>query len=207
MRKAAYRIAPASEEFFGLLVCVIFFLSGVVVGTFSARTLSEAGTLALQTSMIGYIDQITMGTYVAPGFLQTLWVTGRVHLLVLFLGFSLLGAFCLPIVAGVRGFYLSFSIAAFIRAFGTGGWLLAFSLFGVVALITVPCFFLLVSQAFSSSANLGKSAIGTGKIQVRELYGRSFRVRTALCTLGMIAAVLVEIYLVPMLVVWTSSFI
>jgi len=206
-RRAAYKARPVREEFFGLLICVIFFLSGIVVGTFSANALDEAGTLALQNSMAGYIDQIAEGMYIVLSFWGTLWITGRVHLLVLFLGFSLLGALCLPVVAGVRGIYLSFSVAAFIRAFGAGSWPLAFALFGAGALLTVPCFFLLASQAFSASAHLGRSVIGAGQIRVGALYGRGYVMRIGLCTVGVLAAVLLELYVTPALVVWTSSFL
>ena len=206
-RKAVYRVQPGREEFFGLLACVVFFLSGIVVGTFSANSLDEAGTLALGASMAGHIDQILVGGHHTPGFWSTLWVTGRVHLLVLFLGFSLLGVPGLPVVAGVRGFYLSFSIAAFIRVFGAGGWPLAFALFGVGALITIPCFFLLASQAFRASAHLGKSVLGLGRAQVQALYGRDYVLRTGVCAVGILAAVLLELYLTPALVVWASSFL
>jgi len=206
-RKVVHIARPGREEFFGLLVCVIFFLSGIVVGIFSASSLDEAGTLALQSSMAGYIDHITQGTHIAPGFLDTLWVTGRIHLLVLFLGFSLLGTLCLPLVAGVRGFYLSFSIAAFIRAFGTGGWPLAFALFGTGALITVPCFFLLASQAFSTSATLGKAALGMGQVRAGILCGQGDLMRTGICTVGILAAALLELYVTPQLVIWASSFL
>ena len=206
-RRALYKVAPAQEELFGLLVCASFFLSGIALGTFSARSLDEAGTLALQASMAGYIDRITDGTHVPPAFLSTLWVSGRTHLLVVFLGFSLLGTLCLPVVAGVRGFYLSFSIAAFIRAFGIGGWPVALSLFGVGALITVPCFFILASQAFAASANLGKSALGSGRLQFGAFYNGSYLKRIGICTVGILVAALLELYLTPLLVAWTSSFL
>ena len=206
-RRVAYDVAPLGEEFFALLVCAIFFLAGIVVGTFSARSLDEVGTLALRASMSVYIDQIIAGTAGSPSFWFVLWANGRTPLLVLFLGFSLLGAPVLPVVAGVRGFYLSFSIAAFIRAFGIGGWPLAFALFGVGALITVPCFFLLASQAFRASTHLGRGALTAGKIQVGMLYGRAYWTRTGLCAVLIVVAVLVELYVAPILVVVASSFL
>ena len=206
-RKPAYKARPDREEFFGLMTCAVFFLSGIAVGTFSASSLDEAGVLALQNSMVEHIDQIIAGTHIPLDFWGTLWVTGRVHLLVLFLGFSLLGVLCLPVVAGARGFYLSFSIAAFIRVFGTGGWPLAFALFGAGALITVPCFFLLASQAFSASVRLGKSAVGMGQIRAGALYGQVYLVRAGVCAGGILGAVFLELYVTPLLVIWASSFL
>jgi len=157
--------------------------------------------------MLGHIAQIRAGTVESPGFLSVFWIAGRDHLLVLFLGFSLLGVFCLPILSAVRGFYLSFSIAVFVRAFGTGGLPVALSLFGVSAVITVPCFFILVSQAFTATSELGRGVLGMGKPHIGTLYGRGYVLRTALCFLGILAAVLLELYVTPALVAWTSSFL
>ena len=206
-RKVAHKSRPDKDELFGLMICTIFFACGIVVGTFSARVLDYAETLALYTSISGYINQIADATYVPPGFLSVLWATGRYHLLVLFLGSSLLGVLCLPVLSGIRGFYLSFSIAAFIRAFGPEGWPVAFALFGVGALITVPCFFLLVSQAFTSSARLGRGVLGPGRVHLRTLYHRGHIIRTAICFVGILAAVLLELYVTPFLVAWLSAFL
>ena len=199
------RNRPNGEAFFGLMVCAIFFAAGVVMGTFSARSLDLTETLALYTSISAYINQIADGTYVSPGFLSVLWLTGRYHLLALFLGFSLLGVLCLPVLAGVQGFYLSFSIAAFIRAFGAEGWPLAFSLFGIGALITIPCFFLLSTQAFATSAQLGRG-VWEGKVQLRTLCHRGYIIRTAICFVGILAAVLIELHVTPVLVAWLNTF-
>jgi len=192
---------------FGLIICAVFFACGVIAGTSSARRLDAMGTYALYESMMGYMEQIRAGTYVSPGFLSVLWTVGRDHLIVLFLGFSLLGALCLPILSGVRGFYLSFSIAAFIRAFGFGGVPVALSLFGVGALLTLPVFFILTAQAFSASSQMGKAALGMGTLQLGVLYGRGYLLRLIGCFLGILAAVLIEIYFTPALVSWTSSFL
>jgi len=205
MKKRAYRKGSEGDEFLGLMICGIFFICGIVIGSFSARALDDTGTQALYESISVYIGQIADGSYISPGFLSVLWSTGRYHLLLLFLGFSLLGTLCLPLVSGMRGFYLSFSIAAFLRAFGTEGWPVAFSLFGVGALITIPCFFLLASQSFGSSLRLGKSALGSGKAQLGTLYHRGYLLRTAICIVGILAAVLIELYVTPILVAWTSS--
>ncbi|MCL2367661.1 MAG: stage II sporulation protein M [Oscillospiraceae bacterium] len=206
-RTLAYKGGSPGAEFTGLAICVIFFVCGIVVGTFSARALDEAGTEALRLSMAGHIGQMIDGSHRVPGFLETIWATGRMHLLVLFLGFSLLGALCLPVVAGVRGFTLSFSIAAFIRAFGTSGWPVAMALFGAAALLTIPGFFLLASQAFAVSARLGGALLGAGKLQARTLYDRAYLLRAALAGFLLLAAVVLELFLTPILVVWTSSFL
>lgn len=206
-RKGIVQAGSDQRDFFGLMLCAVFFACGIIAGTLSARHLDAAGTHALYESMMGYMEQIRTGTYVSPGFLSVLWTAGRDHLLVLFLGFSLLGTLCLPILSGVRGFYLSFSIAAFIRTFGIGGVPAALSLFGVGALFTLPAFFVLAAQAFSASAQMGKAMFGTGTLQAGTLYGRVYLFRFMICFLGILAAVLVELSLTPILVSWTSLFL
>jgi len=205
-KKITYRVGSDYQRgFLGLLVCGVFFASGIILGTVSARRLDAASTQVLYESMMGYMEQIRGGTYVSPGFLSVLWTAGRDHLIVLFLGFSILGPLCLPILSGVRGFYLSFPIAAFIRAFGTGGVPVALSLFGVGALFTLPIFFVLTTQAFSVSAEMGRMVLSGGSLQAETFYGRQFLRKLILCSLGILAAVFVEIYLTPVLVSWTSS--
>jgi len=206
-RKMMVQAVVDQRGFLGLMVCVVFFACGIIAGTFSARNLDAANTHALQERMMGYMEQIRAETFVSPGFWSVLWTTGRDHLLVLFLGFSLLGVFCLPILSAVRGFYLSFSIATFIRAFGAGGVSVAFSLFGVGALFTVPAFFILVTYAFRASAEMGSAILSQGKLQAGKLYGSAYFIKVALCFLGILVAVLVELYVTPALVSWTSSFL
>ncbi|MCL2842533.1 MAG: hypothetical protein FWE28_03575 [Oscillospiraceae bacterium] len=207
MNKRGVHAAGTQDEFHGLILCAACFVVGVVVGTVSARTLDAAGAHELRQSMIWHLGQITDGSYPVPGFLAVLWDTGRDFLLVLLLGCSFLGVLGLPIVAGVRGFYLSFSIAAFLRAFGSGGLLTAFSLFGVGALVTVPCFFLLTSQAFEASGRLGRMALGDGRARTEPLFGRRYWLQTGIACFGLLVAVLLELYVTPLLVVWASSFL
>jgi len=203
-RKLLRNERPGQREFFGFFLCLIFFVAGVVVGTLSAGNLPDSEIRALESSMAGRIGQIADGTYVAPRFLSAFWSLGNYHLLVLFLGFSLLGAFVLPLLSAVRGFYLSFSIAAFIQVFGVGDWPVAFSLFGVSSIIAIPCFFLLASQAFAASTQLGRTLMKSGNIQAKTLYNSHYIMRTVLCFLGLMAAVLIELYVTPSLVAWVS---
>lgn len=206
-KRRGVRIGGAQDEFYGLMICAICFVVGVVVGTFSARALDVAGAHEFRQSMSWHLSQIADGTHPVPGFLSVLWDTGRDFLLILLLGCSFLGVVGLPILAGVRGFYLSFSIAAFLRAFGSGGLLTAFSLFGVGALVTVPCFFLLAAQAFGASGRLGRMAFGDGRAGVEALFGRRYWMQAGIACLGLLVAVLLELYIAPFLVVWAGSFL
>ncbi|MCL2827579.1 MAG: stage II sporulation protein M [Oscillospiraceae bacterium] len=203
-RKLLIHTGTVDREFWGLALCLIFFACGILIGTISVGNLDTAEILALQSSMSRYIAQIADGTYSSPTFFSVFWSLGKYHLLVVFLGFSLLGILGLPVISGIRGFYLSFSISAFIQAFGVEGWPVAFSLFGTSALIAIPCFFLLASQSFSASATLGKALIGSDKLRAGTLYGSHYLVRTTLCFIGILAAVLIELYVTPALVSWTS---
>lgn len=203
------RARPSNDTFFGLMVLVIFFLCGIVVGTLSASTLDDQSALALKSSMTQHLHQITNSTDASPGLVSVFWSLGRYQLFALFLSFSLLGVVCLPIVSGMKGFFLSFSIAAFIRIFGSSGLPVAFALFGTAALITIPCFFVLASQAFTISTRLGKSMMQRTQAKglLRTLFPREDTLRIALCFVGVFIATLIERYLTPMLVSWTSSFL
>ena len=206
-RRKTYHLDDGKQKSSGFFVCLIFFLCGVFVGIFSARALDASGAFALRENTLSLIESISEGTHVSPSFFSTFWLTGRYHLLASFLGFSILGMFFLPVLAGVRGFYLSFSVAALIRAFGPPALPLALSLFGVWAMVSVPTFFFLANQSFDTAVQLGKSLFGGPKLLFSTLYGRKFLQVTVLSFLAVILLVLLELYFTPILVLWTSSFL
>lgn len=206
-KKRKCRLDSGNENISGFFLCLIFFLCGIFVGVFAARALDAHGAFALRENIIGLIDSISTGSYPNPNFLSVFWLTGRYHLLALFLGFSILGVFALPLLAAVRGFYLSFSIAALIRAFGPAAFPLALSLFGIWSIITIPAFFFVLNQSFSTAAQLGKSLFSEPKVSFPTLYGRKFLQTMALSLFAIILTVILELSFTPTLLLWTSSFL
>jgi len=198
------RVGAERGSDLAMVLCCGIFLCGAILGIVAAGFIGD--TEELYGHVAGYLTQLEEGVEARPALFDTLWTTCRYHLLVVFCGFSLLGALCIPVVCGLRGFYLGFSIAAVMRALGAGGWFVAAGLFGPAAILTLPCFFLLAVQAFGASLALLRAASG-GRTLPRPLYGRSYASRCALCAVILLAAVLVELYVTPRLLCLLSAFL
>jgi stage II sporulation protein M len=118
------------------------------------------------------------------------------------LGFSIFGVFCVPVLSAVRGFFLCFSISAIVRHFGGDGVFLALAIFGVSAAVTVPCFFILSVQSFSSSLYVlrGMSAKGRIGLISQPPGGRRFFRRVCVCAAVLTCSALLDTLLVPRLI-------
>ena len=123
-----------------VLVLVLCFLLGGLIGCLFVRSVSGSGSLD------GYIRQYTgsMAEHmVSLRFLPMLFDTLRIPVLVFLLGLSFVGIVGIPCIFAVRGFFLCLCVSCFIDAFGLRGTFLAFVLFGLSALISMPALFLL----------------------------------------------------------------
>lgn len=190
-------------QFSGFTFCVAFFLSGAFIGSFAAGLID--GGSGLYEYISAYVALAREGSASAPDFLSVLWSSCRYHLAAVCLGFSVLGVIGIPFLLGVRGFFLSFSAAVFIRIMGSGGLLLAFGIFGITAFFTLPCLFILATQAFSSSyILLGIALNRTGSVPV---YTSGYFKRCGICFLALLFSAVIETFITPILVTFLSTLV
>ncbi|MCL2409799.1 MAG: hypothetical protein FWC96_09385 [Oscillospiraceae bacterium] len=183
----------AGSDYLGLIVCGALFICGAIVGTAAAGVAGDAG---LSDYMAGYL---TLGGDVRiGGFFSALLGAWTYPLAAILLGFSVFGVFFVPALAAVRGFFLCFSISAIVRYFGGDGVLLALAIFGVSAAITVPCFFILAVQSFSSSLYVFKSV--TMRVGVTAPYRGGFFRRILVCAAVLMGSALIDTLFVPRLI-------
>lgn len=196
-----------SSSHIGTMLSVGFFICGVLLGTFTAGSINESGSMSLYGEVSEYIEQIESGGIIRADFISALIVAFKYPVFVIFLGFSIPGFVIMPFVLGLRGFYLSFSIATFIKVFGSGGALVAFGLFGLTALITIPCLFILAAQSFSSSYGLWRIFRGKSRAVMSRYYSDGYIFRCVVAQAVLLFSVLVELYITPMFVSAVSVFI
>jgi stage II sporulation protein M len=183
----------AGSDSLGLLLCAALFLCGCAAGTVAAG-LSPPGDALAQ-----YISGILPSADGArPLFPAVLFGVCKYHLAALFFGFSLLGVLCIPGIVAMRGFFLCFSVSYVVRGFGPGGIPLALSMFALDAVFTVPCFFVLAVQSFSSSARLFKGVLSRGGYDA--VYGGGFFRRCAVCAGVLCASALSNTFFAPFIV-------
>jgi len=185
--------SETGADYLGLIVCGALFICGSIVGTAASGIAGDAG---ISNYMAGYLA--LAGQARISGFFSALFNVWTYPLVAILLGFSVFGVFGVPALAAVRGFFLCFSISAIVRYFGGDGVLLALAIFGASAMITVPCFFILAVQSFSSSLYVFKSVTlkGGGTAPYK---GGFFR-RVLVCAAVLTGSALIDTLLVPRLI-------
>lgn len=202
MRKpiAGFWWSPTVKGISALAVTAAFFALGALVGGLLAFRSTESGADALQAYLDQFLCLAQEGGLDPPNLLPFLWHTLRWPLAAVLLSFSAFGLLGIPILSGLRGFFLAFSTAGFARVYGRSGLMIAFLLLGIPAFVAVPAFLLLSVQSFMAACVLAVRNSGQGK---RELpYGREYFFRCGMCVAALLVSLLLERYLVP---VWVSD--
>ena len=199
MNKRLFRALPETSgaRVFALVLCTALFLCGCIVGIISAGFVSNTGGLS---SYIAGLIPIKAGQVVSqPSFLSCFFNSIKYHICALFLAFSVLGVVCIPAMMAVRGFFLCFSVSVIVRLLGGAGIPLALSIFGIGALITIPCLFILSTQAFFTSTELMKTVFSRGG-RSGPIYNGGFFKTAAFCFALPALSALADMLLVPKLV-------
>lgn len=183
-----------NSELFFLSMC---FSIGITMGCLLASYLGENAQSHLSTYLDSYFTVLRDGKMILPSLFSTVWEFCRWPLLVFLFGFTVLGVIVLPLIFFVRGFLLSFSVAVFVRLFGSSGLLAALAIFGVSSFLVVPALFLLGIGALQTS----KSFAGVFSRESKRnspLYSDYF-MRAGSCALLLTAGVLLQNWVTPIL--------
>ena len=173
------------------------FLAGGAAGCLFAALSDGQGAQALGDYLADYLLLAGEGE-VLGGLWSILRNRLQYLLAALILGETAFGVVGLPILFGVRGFFLCFSVGCFCRVFGGAGLLPAFSLFGLPALLWVPALFLAGVQGLQRSRGLLNRALGTGG-RVQQAPWGELLPRAGLCVGLTVGCGLLEYWVVPVL--------
>lgn len=145
MRKRIPHEKDAAESghlaaLFCLMVC---FAAGTVFGCGFAGLLSGEAQERLFAYLNSYFSGLAAGGAVFPSLLSVVWELVRWPLLVFALGFTAFGLPGIPAAFVMRGFFLSYAVAVFVRLYGGAGLLVSLAVFGVAGFMTLPVLFVL----------------------------------------------------------------
>lgn len=169
--------------FFLMALC---FVLGAILGCLMGTTFP--GSAAAAVSLLDF-------QLIGSEFISVFFGFALFNLLAVFLGSSFLGIAFLPILTGARGYILSCSAASIISSPADGGLIMALITLGVPALVSLPCFFIVVVDAAISSRRLGEIMRGRYAPQKNKLMLHFFM------TLPFLAlGTLLEMKLVPYLI-------
>lgn len=196
MRRAGGAVKLPTEWIFPLGVLTLSLCVGGLIGVLFAASVAGEGGELLVNYLTAYF-QLAAEEGVSANFFSILWEQGKLPLCALVLGFSSLGLVGLPILFGVRGFLLTYSVACLWRIFGTNGLIAAGFLFGLTALITLPALFVLGVQGLRGSFGLLRRSVGIHSAPLP--YGGDYLICCGGCALAVGIAVVIEWAVVPVL--------
>lgn len=139
---AKFRIRNFDTAIVIMSVCLLF---GIVLGcATSVRAESSFSPFAEYTALS---DGVSVNYSFSKVYLNMV----KYPLIVFILGFTAFGQLAIPLVVAVKGFFISFSVSLIMRGAGLHGLLSAMSVFGVQALLSIPCLLILAGVAFRFS--------------------------------------------------------
>ncbi len=194
---AGFWWSPTAGDVSALVVTAVFFALGGLAGCLIALGTEEAGSEALRAYLDQFLSVAQAGCLAQPAEMDLLWRDLRWPLAAFLLGFTALGLIALPALASLRGFFLAFSIASFVKAYGRRGSMVAFLLLGLPGALYVPAFFLLTTQSLAAACSLAGRTAGQGRRTLP--YHREYFFRCGLCAVAVFIGILLERYLVPIL--------
>ena len=148
-----------SEQSGALALLAVAFFVGGTAGCLLAGLSGGAGAEELGSYLTGYLALARDGS-LPRGLWTVLWGQVKYLLAALILSVTALGVVGLPVLFGVRGFFLSFSAACFCRVFGGRGLLPALVLSGLPALLWAPALFLTGTPGLLTAQKLLRRSLG-----------------------------------------------
>lgn len=131
-----------------LLLLSIGFLLGGILGCFAESQLPVDDSLAR-------FFQETAKSVVKPSLGRELWIVFRWPVVVLVLSLLPTAGWFIPVLFCMRGFFLSYGIAALTTNGGISGACCAGLLYGPISLLTVPVLFILGTEGLLRKAEIG----------------------------------------------------
>ncbi|MDR0862924.1 MAG: stage II sporulation protein M [Oscillospiraceae bacterium] len=188
-RSASAASTATRTQQLGVALCSALFLGGCAAGIIGAGLIPSGGAISAQ------LGELFVNSAVSRSYLMSLWSVSRYVLAALLLGLTLPGVALVPLLAGVRGFFLCYSVSAIVRAMGTAGIAPALALFAPTAVITIPCFFAASVWAFDMSHELLLLAAHRSARSAR----RGFLTMLLFIASALCVAALCETFLMPLL--------
>ena len=151
----------------GRLPALIFlaacFAAGLIAGCVFASYLGQDAGVHLSSYLDGYFSLLKQDEADWPSLGAVFWEVLRWPLFAGVLGVTAFGAVAVPVVFCVRGFLLSYAVSVFLQLFGSDGLLLAVSIFGISAVLSVTALFVIGLDAFEWGRTLTNGVRYDGK--------------------------------------------
>ena len=142
------------SEFRGVGLLCVFCAFGILLGCFSAKHISNASLIQLQSYLTAYAELQTPRKDIGAIF-RTAVIYFRYSLLLLFFGFCSIGAYLVPVLCLWQGFTLAFTATVFAGCVERGILL-------AVTLLALRCIILFPTTLFCGFSAMQSALSGNG---------------------------------------------
>lgn len=193
VNKLSARVDIAVVILSAILLCAI--CAGCI--TASCVTEDSAGFLNEYISKNAlYAGQVIAGR---EQFFKSLITLVKYPAIVFSLGYTAFGTVLIPGVLFFRGFFLSFSVASVIRVLGYKGLAAALSVYGLQALVSIPCTLIIAAKAMRASQRFFSFAKAGKEQRVIPHAPDGYFTCFFICIICLTLCALLEVLLVPKL--------
>lgn len=186
---------PLSGSAAVLVILSVAFLLGGLTGCLLVNQVGGEGGEALADYLDFFLEACSSGASEKPQLLFCVRDTFRWPLIVLLLGLTPIGLLGIPAVFLVRGFLISFAVSSLFRAIGMTGLGLAFAVFGISGLISVPSLFVLGVHSFLLAGSVTGRLLGESHRTA--LFERPALLRCGVCAAMLCVCIFIECYVIP----------
>jgi len=195
--KARKELSKNSIYFFVLFISL---LCGVIVGSIAASLIDNDSATNLFSSLS--VNNAVRSTEV---FINSAFNILKYPILTFFLGFAPLGVAIIPVIIGIKGYFLAFAVGAIMKIYGTSGVLLSVSIFGFQALLLVPGLIVLATQCFSTAAVQARILLRRQPSIAGSVFSKKFFLISGACFFTFISLILIEFFITPYLTSYAFS--
>lgn len=188
---------PGSELQSALFCLTVCFTVGSVGGCIFAGRLGTDTQTRLLDYFGSYFTALVGDKTAVPSSFSAVWEIVRWPFLAFVLGFTALGVVGLPLVFSVRGFLLSYAVAALVRLYGVTGLVVSLAVFGVSGFLVLPVLFTLGVDSFRGAGAMAVKLMGDGRRSFPPGRGRLFR--AGCCGILLAVASTLQLQLTPVL--------
>lgn len=193
MRKKILRYARYRQKYFMSSIIPTFAVSlvSLLIGIIVAAIIISKTPI---DTIRGLGDSIVLsgseGTVI-----ESFWKCSKYHIFIWLISTSFLGVVLVPMALAYRGFVLCCSSAALIFDYGIMGAVISAAMFGLTALVSIPCLLIVATDSMSSSLSLFSQRYG---IKRRGSYDTNSK-RSLICILIMLPLAFIEHKIIPIL--------
>ncbi len=183
------------------------FLCGVCAGCVTATYITGDCANFLNEYLTKEVLVSVSDIRVKEFFLKTLIALYKYPVVIFLFGYTAFGIVFIPAVLTLRGYFISFCVTSVVRGLGYKGLLTALSLYGLQAVLSIPCVLIIATKAMRASQGFLALAREGQERRLTSPIPEGYFACFLICIACLTVCAALEVLLVPKLSAWSYALI